>query len=368
MSEGNAPSMACSRCTESHSRPLAECTVDKHQVVVVDLRRPGIVAADCGRVEGEPGDELAEVAGIVRRWPRAGRGRRGAALHPDRSPAPAAAVAPGTAAPARTPQSSRVAAAIAPASRPDRRGRVPARRRQRARSSGHVRQRPGPSAVRPVASSAVRRTGVHLADAGVQSEQPVPGDLVARIRTDAQRGDEVLDVRGLDEPQPAVLHERHAPVRELELELTAVAGRAHQHRLIAQRLPFLVRGENGVRDARAPDRRRRSSVCKHRPCPPRCCRGRRAARSDARRRRSGRITLARSSSGCTERKLCSSRTTVASGTSPRDRTGASRTRRGTRTPPAHHHRPRSDRARPGRSAVTMSTWIWFTSWYSSTRT
>ena len=75
----------------------------------------------------------------------------------------------------------------------------------------------------------------HRPDSFDELEQPEPGELVARVVGETEQADEILDVRGLEEPQPAVLHVRDVPARQLELEQVAVVRGAHQHRLLAQR-------------------------------------------------------------------------------------------------------------------------------------
>ena len=50
------------------------------------------------------------------------------------------------------------------------------------------------------------------------------------------------------------------------------------------------------------------------------------------------------------------------------RAGGRCRRRGSRRWPGRRRRPRSARRRPGAARATMSTWIWLTSWYSSTST
>ena len=82
------------------------------------------------------------------------------------------------------------------------------------------------------------------ADALVQPEQPEPGQLVGRVDEDPGRGEEVLDVGGVGEPQPAELHVRDLPRAQLDLQHVAVMRGANQHRLVAQRGAVLVRLEH----------------------------------------------------------------------------------------------------------------------------
>ena len=56
------------------------------------------------------------------------------------------------------------------------------------------------------------------------------GDLVARIVRPAQHREQILDVRGLEELQAAVLHERNVALRQLDFEHVAVSAGAEQTR------------------------------------------------------------------------------------------------------------------------------------------
>ena len=56
---------------------------------------------------------------------------------------------------------------------------------------------------------------------------------------------------GLEVAQAAVLDERDAPPRELELEQVGVVPRAHEHRLLAQLHALLARGQHAVADLAA---------------------------------------------------------------------------------------------------------------------
>ena len=86
------------------------------------------------------------------------------------------------------------------------------------------------------------------ADAVVQPQHPVPGDLVGPVVEQPDTGEEVLDVRRLEELQPAVLHERHAARGQLHLEQVAVVGGPHQHRLVDQAAALVDRVEHVVDD------------------------------------------------------------------------------------------------------------------------
>ena len=84
----------------------------------------------------------------------------------------------------------------------------------------------------------------HRTDALDELEQPEPRELVAGVVGETEEADEILHVRGFEEPQPAVLHVRDAPARQLELEQVAVVRGAHQHRLLAQRDAFFAMRED----------------------------------------------------------------------------------------------------------------------------
>jgi hypothetical protein len=96
--------------------------------------------------------------------------------------------------------------------------------------------------VRLQPAEGLRRRG--RADARQQLQAAERGDAVARVVGPAQHGQQVLDVRRLEELQPAVLHERDVAPHQLELQPVAVVAGAEQHRLVAQQLAGLARGED----------------------------------------------------------------------------------------------------------------------------
>ena len=105
-------------------------------------------------------------------------------------------------------------------------GRAPARAR---------RQRGGLPAV---ASRLVQDAlGGRRADAGQQLQHPEAGHPVARVLREAQDREHVLDVRRLEELQPAELHEGDVAPGELQLELGAVVRGPEQHRLLFSGMP-----------------------------------------------------------------------------------------------------------------------------------
>ena len=64
----------------------------------------------------------------------------------------------------------------------------------------------------------------------------------------AEQRDQVLDVRGLQVAQAAVLDERDLAAGELELEQVAVMRGPHQHGLAAELDSLLARGQHAVAD------------------------------------------------------------------------------------------------------------------------
>ena len=74
------------------------------------------------------------------------------------------------------------------------------------------------------------------------------GQRIARVLGPAQAGERVLDVGGLEEPQPAELHERDVAPPELHLERVAVVRGPEQHRLLPQRHPRLAPLEDLAHD------------------------------------------------------------------------------------------------------------------------
>ena len=81
-------------------------------------------------------------------------------------------------------------------------------------------------------------------DPGQELQHPGAGRPVARVLGEAQDREQVLDVRGLEELQPAELHERDVAAGELDLERGAVARRAEEHRLRLQGRAGLPRRED----------------------------------------------------------------------------------------------------------------------------
>ena len=85
-------------------------------------------------------------------------------------------------------------------------------------------------------------------DAVEQLQPAKPREAVGRVVGQAQEGQEVLDVRGLEVAQPAVLDVGDVAAGELELEQARVVRRAHEHRLLAQGGAALARVEHALAD------------------------------------------------------------------------------------------------------------------------
>ena len=133
-----------------------------------------------------------------------------------------------------------------------RRGRTRARRASRPGRCERPRELRRPSRRAGTGRPASRGRGCRAAprasrtDAVVQAQQPEPRDLVHLVVEEPDARDEVLDVRGFEELQSAVLDERDASSGELDLEQVAVVRGAHQHGLLAQRPARLGGSEHGV--------------------------------------------------------------------------------------------------------------------------
>ena len=110
--------------------------------------------------------------------------------------------------------------------------------RRRSRKRRPVRRRPlrrphlGPGRDRRE-----HRLGRRRPDAGQEPQHPEPRHPVARVLRQPQHRHQVLDVRRLEELQPAELHERDVPPHQLDLQRPAVVRGAEEHRLRLQRHP-----------------------------------------------------------------------------------------------------------------------------------
>src|SRR3989454_2429088 len=93
-----------------------------------------------------------------------------------------------------------------------------------------------------------QRLALPRPDALDQQQQPVPADRVARVLDHAQVREEVLDVGRLDELEPASLHERDVPPRELDLQVERVEAGAEQDGDVSQRHSLLPQFQNALRD------------------------------------------------------------------------------------------------------------------------
>jgi hypothetical protein len=91
---------------------------------------------------------------------------------------------------------------------------------------------------------------VRRSEPGHQLRDPPRGQCSGRVLRPAQKRQHVLDVRRLEEAQPAVLHEGDPAPQQLELERGGVAAAAEQHRLAPQQQALLARRQHRVGDAR----------------------------------------------------------------------------------------------------------------------
>jgi hypothetical protein len=73
--------------------------------------------------------------------------------------------------------------------------------------------------------------GSRRADPGQQLQHAEGGDAIPWVLGEAQHGQHVLDMRGIEELQPAELDERNVAARQLDLQRAAVVRGAEQHRL-----------------------------------------------------------------------------------------------------------------------------------------
>ena len=131
----------------------------------------------------------------------------------------------------------------------------PAPARRRPRGSG----RSAPSVARGDAEVVGDATRPRRTDAFEQPEHAVPRQFVGGVVEDAQQGERVLDVRRLEELEPAELHERDVAAAELDLEPVAVMAGAEQHRLVVQRHAQLALLDARRRRRRWPGSPRRRS-------------------------------------------------------------------------------------------------------------
>ncbi len=103
---------------------------------------------------------------------------------------------------------------------------------------GRARRGRSPQALRsgtpPPRAAASARRAVPGPIPGMQLQQTEGRDAVARVLGPAQDREQVLDVRQLEELEPAELDVGDVAAAQLDLELAAVVGGAEQHRLLAQ--------------------------------------------------------------------------------------------------------------------------------------
>ena len=73
-------------------------------------------------------------------------------------------------------------------------------------------------------------------------------DLVVRVLQHAEHRERVLHVCGLEELEPAELHERDVATEQLDLEHVGVVRRAEQHGLVLERGASFACGEHRAAD------------------------------------------------------------------------------------------------------------------------
>ena len=93
-----------------------------------------------------------------------------------------------------------------------------------------------------------RALGVRRAHALHELQHAERGQLVVRVVGPAQHREQILDVRGLEELEPAVLHERNLALRQLDFEHVAVRAGAEQHGLAPQRDARFARRQHARAD------------------------------------------------------------------------------------------------------------------------
>ncbi len=249
------PSARWMTCTTSHSPPLAEWMVDRVSQSSSSCGRPGQVAGRLGGSRVRSVSRTARVGVAARRRLQLRRGRRGGRrrcrsgaddgveerpepLDLRRRRGPSAAQSPSAARSSST-RPRRAAGTRAP---------PPAAEQRAPRAVGR-----GPDAER---LREARRRG--RPDAVEQVRAPGPRQLVPRVLEQPQQRQQVLHVGRLEEPQPAVLHERDVAARSSSSSRSAVVcRRGTAPPAGAARRPVAVRRARASHDRRRPGRPRR---------------------------------------------------------------------------------------------------------------
>ena len=113
---------------------------------------------------------------------------------------------------------------------------------------GARRCRVGEGGLGGVPQGVEQRLGGGGADAGDELQGAEAGDAVGRVLGEAQAGEHVLDVGGVEELQAAELDEGDVAAGELDLERRRVVGGAEEDGLLAQRGAGLAGGEDLAAD------------------------------------------------------------------------------------------------------------------------
>ena len=215
------------------------------QIVLVLVRRPGGTAAGLRRIEGEIGQEALARRRGCGRDARAGRDRRGASTANRRAP-PATgrrSTHQTETALARMPSQICVEQLASP-------GQCSA-----AATGGTARSPSDASLPRPLQ---VVRRAVPGPTPGQELQDAEGGESVARVFGPAEDCQHILDMRRLEEAQPAILDVGYVAAGQLQLQGGAVAGGAEQHRLVAQAEAGLAVGQDLPGDVARPGRGRRA--------------------------------------------------------------------------------------------------------------
>ena len=353
----------------------------QHQPVLVHARRHRVGAGGAGRVEGQLDDERAQVAvlGGGRGQPlqvgEPGGGIRVRATdHRHQRRAESLGPFPGGCRRDCRAQRRHEPGRVRPGAlrqlphRPTGRDRAVRRPTPRGRVGRQVR---GVPAVEDPVPVEVQRAddppGRGRSDPVQQLQQPEPGGLVAGVVGQPVEREQILDVRGLQVAQPAVLDVRDPAAGQLELQQVAVGPARISTAWSRSRRAALPGGQHARRQTvpRPGSPRRQQSTSAGRAPPARSATqllGVPAA-APARPRWRGR------GSAGVERKLRSSRTTRGAGELRRQVAGcAGARRRGSRTSAWASSPTTVSPVPPAQRPRTMSTCSWLTSWYSSTST
>ena len=207
------------------------------QVVLVEVRRAGLVAGRVRRVEGEVGEEaLAGGIGLgdALELDEVGGAHRGIVMEPFEVRLVPEADTLDLGGPGRGLGKRGVERGE---------GRPVPGRAGRRRETGN-----GGATVGGFGDSIEEAAGDGRADAGDELQEPEAGDAIARVLGKAEAGEHVLDVGGVEEFQPAIFDEGDVPAGQLQLKAGAVMRGAEEHGLALQEHPGLAVLEDALDD------------------------------------------------------------------------------------------------------------------------